>query len=102
MTLWGNTRQERQHLVWTVRSLGTASVPGIAAALSISERKAVKLLRETFRLGPPGLAWDNGSRTVSYLPPSYDRSTAFAIPPATAVEAPSSTTPSGPTASDGS
>ncbi|HKS59788.1 MAG TPA: hypothetical protein VJS68_03305, partial [Thermoplasmata archaeon] len=89
MALWGSSRQEREHVVSTVRSLGTSSVAGLAAALSISERRAYRLLRETFRFGPAGLRWDNGSRTVSYQGLSFDRAGGIrSTPPTLSMAAP--------------
>lgn len=79
MALFGSSFTEREHVVTTVRSLGTTSVAGLAAALSISERRAVKLLRETFRHGPRGLVWDVSTRTVSFGIRSADRSAGYGV-----------------------
>ena len=79
MGLFGTSSAEREHVVTTVRSLGTTSVAGLAAALSISERKAVKLLRETFLHGPRGLTWDVATRTVSFGQKEPNRSAGYAV-----------------------
>jgi predicted RNA-binding Zn-ribbon protein involved in translation (DUF1610 family) len=79
MALFGSSFAEREHVVTTIRSLGTTSVAGLAAALSISERRAVKLLRETFRHGPRGLVWDVSTRTVSFGMRGVDRSAGYSV-----------------------
>ncbi len=73
--LFGPSEQDLDRLRSTVQSLGTTSVPGLAAALSWRERKAERLLAH--ELGRPGtpLAYDPGRRTVRWARP-------LPIPPA--------------------
>jgi len=95
--LFGPSEEDLERLRSTVQSLGTTSVPGLAAALSWRERKAEKLLAH--ELGRPGtpLAYDPGRRTVRWalLPapvpaaepaaaPATSRSGALRPPPAPA------------------
>ena len=44
VALFGPSQQDLDRLRSAVQSLGTTSVPGLAAALSVRERKAEKLL----------------------------------------------------------
>jgi len=54
VALFGPSEQDLERLRSTVQSLGTTSVPGLAAALSMRERKAEKLLaHELARPGTP-------------------------------------------------
>ncbi len=52
VALFGPSPQDLERLRSTVQSLGTTSVPGLAAALSMRERKAEKLL--AYELARPG------------------------------------------------
>jgi len=96
--LFGPSEQDLERLRSTVQSLGTTSVPGLAAALSWRERKAEKLLaHELHRPGTP-LTYDPGRRTVRWAaivppvavapvaaaPPDTARSGAIRPPPAPA------------------
>jgi ribosomal protein L37AE/L43A len=64
--LFGPSEQDLQRLRSTVESLGTTSVPGLAAALSWRARKTERLLaHELQRAGTP-LAYDPGHRTVRW------------------------------------
>ena len=79
---FGPSEQDLERLRSTVQSLGTTSVPGLAAALSWRERKAERLLaHELARPGTP-IAYDPGRRTVRWArtPP-----VAPAAPPTTEV-----------------
>jgi predicted RNA-binding Zn-ribbon protein involved in translation (DUF1610 family) len=79
--LFGPSEQDLERLRSTVQSLGTTSVPGLAAALSWRERKAEKLLaHELHRPGTP-LAYDPGRRTVRWA-------TVAALPPPPAAASP--------------
>jgi predicted RNA-binding Zn-ribbon protein involved in translation (DUF1610 family) len=66
---FGPSEQDLERLRSTVQSLGTTSVPGLAAALSWRERKAERLLAH--ELGRPGtpLTYDPGRRTVRWARP---------------------------------
>jgi uncharacterized Zn finger protein (UPF0148 family) len=64
--LFGPSEQDLERLRSTVQSLGTTSVPGLAAALSWRERKAERLLaHELARPGTP-ITYDPGRRTVRW------------------------------------
>ncbi len=79
--LFGPSAEDLERLRSAVQSLGTTSVPGLAAALSWRERKAERALaHELARPGTP-IAYDPGRRTVRWakVPPS---------PPPAAPEAP--------------
>jgi predicted RNA-binding Zn-ribbon protein involved in translation (DUF1610 family) len=96
--LFGPSPQDLERLRSAVQSLGTASVPGLAAALSWRERKAQRVLAH--ELGRPGtpVVYDPGRRTVRWARPLPDLPAApSATPPAaappTAVRLPSSPGP---------
>jgi len=61
---------ERQHAIATLKSLGTTSVPGLAAALSWSVPRTEKVLKELSRHGPPGLVYDTRSGTIRWSTPA--------------------------------
>jgi predicted RNA-binding Zn-ribbon protein involved in translation (DUF1610 family) len=73
---------ERAHAIATLQSLGTTSVPGLAAALSWSVPRTEKVLKELSRHGPPGLVYDPRSGTIRWgAPPAAPpRSTAPPLP----------------------
>jgi predicted RNA-binding Zn-ribbon protein involved in translation (DUF1610 family) len=80
--LFGPSEQDLERLRSTVQSLGTTSVPGLAAALSWRERKAERLLaHELARPGTP-LAYDPGRRTVRWarLAPPVPKADPPAVP----------------------
>ncbi len=64
--LFGPSPQDLERLRSTVQSLGTTSVPGLAAALSWRERKAQRVLAH--ELGRPGtpVVYDPGRRVVRW------------------------------------
>jgi predicted RNA-binding Zn-ribbon protein involved in translation (DUF1610 family) len=66
---FGPSEPDLERLRSAVQSLGTTSVPGLAAALSWRERKAERLLAH--ELGRPGtpLVYDPGRRTVRWAHP---------------------------------
>ncbi|MGA8302132.1 MAG: hypothetical protein WB873_00305 [Thermoplasmata archaeon] len=68
-SFFGPSEQDLERLRSTVHSLGTTSVPGLAAALSWRERKAERLLAH--ELGRPGtpLLYDPSRRTVRWARP---------------------------------
>jgi len=73
---------ERQHAIATLKSLGTTSVPGLAAALSWSVPRTEKVLRELLRHRPSDLVYDVRTKTIRWGAPA---------PPATRPPAPQST-----------
>ncbi|HLY77588.1 MAG TPA: hypothetical protein VKT21_06855 [Thermoplasmata archaeon] len=64
------TPDERQHAIATLTSLGTTSVPGLAAALSWSIPRTEKVLRELSRRGPAGLVSDARTGTIRWGVPT--------------------------------
>jgi hypothetical protein len=69
VALFGPSEEDRERLRSTVHSLGTTSVPGLAAALSWRERKTEKLLaQELARPGTP-LAYEPARRVVRWAKP---------------------------------
>jgi predicted RNA-binding Zn-ribbon protein involved in translation (DUF1610 family) len=88
--LFGPSPQDLERLRTTVQSLGTTSVPGLAAALSWRERKAQRVLAH--ELGRPGtpVVYDPGRRTVRWARPLPDLPVPAAVPgePAPAVAVP--------------
>ncbi len=96
--LFGPSPQDLDRLRTTVQSLGTTSVPGLAAALSWRERKAQKVLAH--ELGRPGtlVVYDPGRRLVRWARPLPDLPAAPSAPaatgaPPTAVRLPSAPGP---------
>jgi predicted RNA-binding Zn-ribbon protein involved in translation (DUF1610 family) len=85
---FGPSEQDLEHLRSAVQSLGTTSVPGLAAALSWRERKTEKLLaHELNRPGTP-IAYDPTRRQVRWAKPLPNLSpTPAAIPAATPTRA---------------
>ncbi len=82
---FGPSEQDLERLRSTVQSLGTTSVPGLAAALSWRERKAERLLaHELARPGTP-ITYDPGRRTVRWARP-------LPIPPPASANDPSTST----------
>ncbi|MGD0249323.1 MAG: hypothetical protein ABSB97_00290 [Thermoplasmata archaeon] len=70
VALFGPSDQDLERLRSTVQSLGTTSVPGLAAALSWRSHKVEKLLsRELARPGTP-LVYEPARRVVRWTPPS--------------------------------
>jgi predicted RNA-binding Zn-ribbon protein involved in translation (DUF1610 family) len=68
-SLFGRSSDEVDRLRSTVRSLGTTSVPGLAAALSLRERKVERLLaHELARPGSP-VTYDPSRRLVRWAAP---------------------------------
>ncbi len=61
---------ERQHAIATLKSLGTTSLPGLAAALSWSVPHTEQVLRELLRHGPAGLVYDMRTGTIRWGPPT--------------------------------
>jgi predicted RNA-binding Zn-ribbon protein involved in translation (DUF1610 family) len=92
---FGPSPQDLERLRSTVQSLGTTSVPGLAAALSWRERKAQKVLAH--ELGRPGtpVVYDPGRRTVRWARALPDLPASPAPPAAPAAP---STTPRLPSA----
>jgi len=70
VALFGPSQQDLERLRSTVQSLGTTSVPGLAAALSMRERKAEKLLaRELARADTP-ILYEPSRRLVRWAVPA--------------------------------
>jgi uncharacterized Zn finger protein (UPF0148 family) len=66
--LFGPSRRDQVHLLSTLQSLHTTSVAGLAAALSWSERKTEKVLREAIATSGGSVRYDPARRTVTVAP----------------------------------
>ncbi|MFZ0830236.1 MAG: hypothetical protein WCB18_09660 [Thermoplasmata archaeon] len=84
---------ERQHAIAALQSLGTTSVPGLAAALSWSVPRTEKVLKELSRHGPPGLFYDARARTIRWgvptAPPARSRPPPLPTPGSSPTSTPS-------------
>jgi len=69
VAFFGPSQQDLARLRSTVQSLGTTTVPGLAAALSMRERKTEKLLAH--ELARPGslIVYEPSRRVVRWAPP---------------------------------
>ncbi len=86
VALFGPSERDMERLRTTVESLGTTSVPGLAAALSWRERKAEKLLARELARPNTALAYDPARRVVRWaravpLPPAPAPAAAPPTPP---------------------
>jgi uncharacterized Zn finger protein (UPF0148 family) len=63
--LFGSSRRDQVHLLSTLQSLNPASVAGLAAALSWSERKTERIVREVATARESLVVYDAGRRLVS-------------------------------------
>ncbi len=67
---WSRTTpQDRRRLVSTLRSLGSTSVPGLAAALSWSVRRTEKVLLQLAPQPAIGISYDPRTGSVRSIPP---------------------------------
>jgi len=69
VALFGPSQQNLERLRSTVQSLGTTSVPGLAAALSMRERKAEKLLAHELARANSPILYDPSRRLVRWKAP---------------------------------
>ena len=67
--LFGVSPSEREHAVATVRSLRISSLAGVAAALSWSDRRADRVLREAVRTEPERIAYNPATGQVRWKDP---------------------------------
>jgi predicted RNA-binding Zn-ribbon protein involved in translation (DUF1610 family) len=68
MRLFGHrSPQDREHLVATLRSLGPTSVNGLSAALTWSERRTTRVVREAIRWGRGAVRFDPVTGRVGFL-----------------------------------
>ena len=81
VALFGPSQQDLERLRSTVQSLGTTSVPGLAAALAMRERKAEKLLAHELARSDTPLLYEPGRRLVRWAAPTPP------LPPAAPAEA---------------
>ena len=77
VAFFGPSQQELERLRSTVQSLGTTSVPGLAAALSVRERKAEKLLAHELARPDSPIVYEPSRRLVRWAvlaptPPATD------------------------------
>lgn len=69
VAFFGPSQQDLERLRSTVQSLGTTSVPGLAAALSIRERKAEKLLAHELARPDSPIVYEPSRRVVRWAVP---------------------------------
>ena len=69
VALFGPSQQDLERLRSTVQSLGTTSVPGLAAALSVRERKAEKMLAYELTRPDTHVLYDPSRRVVRWAAP---------------------------------
>jgi hypothetical protein len=87
VALFGPSERDMERLRSTVESLGTTSVPGLAAALSWRERKAEKLLARELARPNTAIAFDPARRVVRWArlvptpPPVKDSPPPLPTPP---------------------
>ena len=72
VALFGPSEPDLERLRSTVQSLGTTSVPGLAAALAWRERKAEKVLAHELARPNTPLVYDPGRRVVRWALPLPD------------------------------
>jgi predicted RNA-binding Zn-ribbon protein involved in translation (DUF1610 family) len=65
--LWGPSRRDEVHLLSALESLGSTSLAGLSAALSWSERKTERCIREVVTSGAAPLRYDAAGRTVEWV-----------------------------------
>jgi len=70
VALFGPSQQDLERLRSTVQSLGTTSVPGLAAALAMRERKAEKLLAHELARAETPLIYEPSRRLVRWAQPA--------------------------------
>jgi len=70
VALFGPSQQDLERLRSTVQSLGTTSVPGLAAALSMRERKAEKLLAHELARANTPVLYEPSRRLVRWSVPA--------------------------------
>jgi len=70
VALFGPSQQDLDRLRSTVQSLGTTSVPGLAAALSVRERKAEKLLAHELARADTPIVYEPSRRVVRWAVPA--------------------------------
>jgi uncharacterized Zn finger protein (UPF0148 family) len=70
VAFFGPSQQDLERLRSTVQSLGTTSVPGLAAALSMRERKTEKLLAHELARPETPIVYEPSRRVVRWAAPS--------------------------------
>jgi len=80
VALFGPSQQDLDRLRSTVQSLGTTSVPGLAAALAMRERKAEKLLAHELARSDTPLVYEPSRRLVRWAMPASAAPAAAAAP----------------------
>ncbi|HYA55032.1 MAG TPA: hypothetical protein VEG42_05470 [Thermoplasmata archaeon] len=70
VALFGPSEQDLERLRSTVQSLGTTSVPGLAAALGMRERKAEKLLAHELARADTPVIYEPSRRLVRWAMPA--------------------------------
>lgn len=70
VAFFGPSQQDLERLRSTVQSLGTTSVPGLAAALSMRERKTEKLLAHELARPDSPIVYEPSRRVVRWAAPA--------------------------------
>ena len=91
------SRHDREQVLTTLHSLGSTSVPGLAAALSWPERRTQRVLEDALRDGSQPVRYDPVTRAVRWLAPPARPATP-APPTVPGPSRPEPTTPQLPTA----
>jgi predicted RNA-binding Zn-ribbon protein involved in translation (DUF1610 family) len=79
-SLWGPSRRDEVHLLSALESLGSTSVAGLSAALSWSERKTERCLKEVVASGIAPLRYNAAQRTVEWVTRTQEIAAAVATP----------------------
>ena len=79
-SLWGPSRRDEVHLLSALESLGSTSLAGLSAALSWSERKTERCLREVVASGAAPLRYNAAQRTVEWVTRTRELATTVATP----------------------
>ncbi|MCI4320057.1 MAG: hypothetical protein L3K23_08015 [Thermoplasmata archaeon] len=79
-SLWGPSRRDEVHLLSALESLGSTSLAGLSAALSWSERKTERCLKEVVASGAAPLRYNAAQRTVEWVTRSREIAAAVAPP----------------------
>jgi ribosomal protein L37AE/L43A len=78
---WRVSESDRNHAVFTIRSLHSSSVAGVAAALSWSQRRTQRVLNEVAARHPNRIAYDRSAGLVRWLDPIPPPAPAPPAPP---------------------
>jgi predicted RNA-binding Zn-ribbon protein involved in translation (DUF1610 family) len=88
VAFFGPSQQDLERLRSTVQSLGTTSVPGLAAALSMRERKAEKLLAHELARPNSPILYEPSRRLVRWAAPAASAPVTTPVPAASPLPEP--------------